>query len=248
MNFDRIADRYDATRGGAERGRHVAAALSPRLPGARLLEIGVGTGLIAAGLAGQGRQVLGVDLSSEMLEHARLRVPGRLARADAARLPLRPASIDGALAVHVLHLVGDPGAVLAELARVLRPGGRLAVVGGGELAQPSDVGAVLGDLRAALRSFQLRQDRSDAVQALAAERGLRLAETFTFPREDRGILSPREAADQVESRVWSHLWDLDDAEWARAVAPALDQLRALPDQDRARPGSRSSTARIFERD
>ncbi|MCM3884584.1 methyltransferase domain-containing protein [Frankia sp. R82] len=191
VNFDRIAHRYDATRGGEERGRRVAAALADRLPGERL--------------------------------------------------------IDASLAVHVLHLVGDPGAVLGELARVLRPGGRLAVVGGGELARPSDVGAVLRDLRADLDTARAREDRSGALPALAATHGLGLVEEFTFPREERGILSPREAADQVEARVWSHLWDLDDVMWARAVVPALDRLRALPDQERPRPGDRISTARLFAR-
>ncbi|WP_235949473.1 class I SAM-dependent methyltransferase [Candidatus Frankia alpina] len=150
VSFDRIAHRYDATRGGEERGRLVAEAVGPRLPGERLLEIGVGTGLISRAFAERGRSVVGVDLSAAMLAHAHERLPGRIVRADAAALPLRTGAVDACLAVHVLHLVGDPDRVLAEVARVLRPGGLLAVVGVAEHAQHSDVTAVLRDLNEAL--------------------------------------------------------------------------------------------------
>ena len=52
VTFDRVADSYDETRGGLERGREGAAVLAGPLPaGGPLLEIGVGTGLVAAGLA-----------------------------------------------------------------------------------------------------------------------------------------------------------------------------------------------------
>ena len=82
--FDRIADSYDDTRGGMERGRTVAAALHRMLPpGGPLLEVGVGTGLVAAALTELGRSPVGVDLSRPMLARARTRVPGRLALGDA---------------------------------------------------------------------------------------------------------------------------------------------------------------------
>ncbi|MBV8305279.1 MAG: hypothetical protein JOZ04_13795 [Acidimicrobiia bacterium] len=52
ISFDRIADRYDETRGGERRGQLVAAEIDPYLgPGARILEIGVGTGIVATALA-----------------------------------------------------------------------------------------------------------------------------------------------------------------------------------------------------
>ena len=78
--FDRIAGSYDATRGGMERGRSVGAVLAELLPAdGPLREVGVGTGLVAAGLAERGRAPVGVDLSRPMLAVAATRLPGRLA-------------------------------------------------------------------------------------------------------------------------------------------------------------------------
>ncbi len=67
--------------------------------------------------------MLGVDLSAGMLVVA-ARVPGRLVRADARRLPLPDAIADAAVTIATLEFV-DPAAVLAELARITRPGGRI---------------------------------------------------------------------------------------------------------------------------
>ncbi|WP_256788898.1 class I SAM-dependent methyltransferase [Frankia sp. AvcI1] len=245
MSFDRIADRYDATRGGEERGRLVAEAVAAHLPGRRLLEIGVGTGLISHAFAARGRSVVGVDLSARMLAQARGRLPGRIVRADAAALPLRTATVDACLAVHVLHLVGDPDRVLAEVARVLRPGGRLAVVGAGQHERHSDVTAVLRDLDEALRAERPRRDRPELLLPAAQRSGLRLVEEFSFAREERETLTPAEARAQIESRVWSTLWDLSDRQWATIVEPAVAALRRLPDPDRPRPGGRSFHAMIL---
>ena len=61
--FDRVAGTYDETRGGLDRGRRLARILAELLPErARLLEVGVGTGAVAAGLTELGRTVVGVDL------------------------------------------------------------------------------------------------------------------------------------------------------------------------------------------
>ncbi|WP_261570423.1 class I SAM-dependent methyltransferase [Frankia gtarii] len=245
MSFDRIAHRYDATRGGDERGRLVAEAVAPRLPGNRLLEIGVGTGLISRAFAERGRSVVGVDLSARMLAHARGRLPGRIVRADAAALPLRTGSVDACLAVHVLHLVGDPARVLAEVARVLRPGGLLAVVGVAEHAQHSDVTAVLRDLNEALYADRPRRDRPELLLPAAERSGLRLVEEFFFAREERETLTPTEARAQIEGRLWSTLWDLTDRQWTTIVEPAVAALHRLPGPDRPRPGGRRSHAMIL---
>ena len=76
-------------------------------------------------------RVVGVDSSPEMLEVARARLAGldnvRLLHGRIEELPLESASLDIALVVHLLHHVADPNAALAEVARVLRPGGRLVL-------------------------------------------------------------------------------------------------------------------------
>jgi septum formation protein len=118
------AARYDESRGGPERAHAAASAVHDLLPkGGRVLELGTGTGSVAAGLVAQGNLVHGVDLSPAMLHHARFRLPGHVALADATRLPIADRRCDAVVAVWLLHLVDDSEPILAEVARVLRPDG-----------------------------------------------------------------------------------------------------------------------------
>jgi SAM-dependent methyltransferase len=91
------------------------------------LEIGCGTGAWAAAVRALGWTPVGVDISSAMLRHARDRLP--TARADAVRLPVRDRWLQAAVTIMVHTDVGDYPAVLAEAARVLRPGGLLVHIG-----------------------------------------------------------------------------------------------------------------------
>jgi len=94
-------------------------------------DLGCGTGDLTARLARQVRRVIAVDRSAAMLKAARRRVEGlanvELHRADLEALPLDAASCDAALLVLALTYVPEPERVLAEAARILRPGGLLAV-------------------------------------------------------------------------------------------------------------------------
>ena len=75
--------------------------------------------------------LMGVDISEPMLARAvRVEAGPQIGflRADAQRLPLRDETVDAVVSIAVLQLVPDPAAALAEMARVLRPGGRLAVM------------------------------------------------------------------------------------------------------------------------
>lgn len=102
--------------------------------GGTVLDVGCGPASITASLAravGEDGLVLGVDLSEAMLARA---VRGGwgpqvgFLRVDAQRLPLRDETVDAVVSIAVLQLIPDPAAALAEMARVLRPGGRLAVM------------------------------------------------------------------------------------------------------------------------
>lgn len=103
-------------------------------PGGIVLDVGCGPASITASLAravGPGGLVLGVDLSKAMLARAVRTEKGSqigFLHADAQQLPLREATVDAVVSMAVLQLVPDPAAALAEMARVLRPGGRLAVL------------------------------------------------------------------------------------------------------------------------
>jgi SAM-dependent methyltransferase len=232
--FDRIADSYDETRGGMERGRGMAAALERLLPpDGPLLEVGVGTGLVAAGLTELGRSPVGVDLSRPMLDRAATRVPGRLAVGDAERLPVRTGSVAGAYLVHVLHLVGDIPRTLAEVVRVLRPGGRVVTTVHPSAPMDADLSRELVAVRAQLDA-ERRQDDEDHVVGLARGAGLVPVDRAELP--SIGI-SPRTAAARLEARSLSWMWFVDEDAWSRYVPPTLARLRALPDQDRPRRGS-----------
>jgi SAM-dependent methyltransferase len=105
-----------------------------------VIDIGCGNGLYLAELARRRHvgPVAGLDLSPGMLLAARERARHtRLVAGDAARLPLRDAAIDVALAMHMLYHVPDPASAVAELRRVTRPGGAVVIGlnGDGHLAE-----------------------------------------------------------------------------------------------------------------
>ena len=103
-------------------------ALLDDLPAGPVLDAAGGTGRYAAHLAGQGRQVVGVDIAAEMLAIAQPRVPtGRFVVGDLCALPLPAASMAGAVSGLALAHVGDLAVAARELARVVRAGGRVVV-------------------------------------------------------------------------------------------------------------------------
>jgi SAM-dependent methyltransferase len=230
--FDRIADSYDETRGGLERGRAAAAALHRLLPPAGpLLEVGVGTGLVAAGLTELGRHPVGVDLSRPMLDRAAARIPGRVAVGDAERLPVRTGSVAGAYLVHVLHLVGDIPRTLAEVLRVLRPDGRMVTTVFPDGPFDDDLYREFRAVREQLEA-ERRPDDEDSIVGHARAAGLVPVDRQELPSQGS---TPRDAADRLEARSLSWMWSVDDDAWSRHVPPALARLRALPGQDRPRP-------------
>jgi demethylmenaquinone methyltransferase / 2-methoxy-6-polyprenyl-1,4-benzoquinol methylase len=112
--------------------RALVSAVAPR-DGDRVLDVATGTGMVAAELLGRADcLVLGIDQSPEMLAGARARFAGaegsrvRLVEGQAERLPFGDGSFDALTFTYLLRYVEDPRATMVELARVLRPGGRIA--------------------------------------------------------------------------------------------------------------------------
>jgi SAM-dependent methyltransferase len=232
--FDRIAGTYDETRGGLERGRRMAGVLADLLPEhGPLLEVGIGTGAVSAALAELGRDMVGVDLSLPMLAVARERLPGRVAAADALRLPITTGSVAGVCLIHVLHLVAEIPTTLAEAVRVLRPGGTVVATGFPPGPGEGDLLEELGRMHDRL-GVTRRDDAPDVIVRHATDAGLELVARRDEPGRP---VSPRTAADLIEARSMAWTWSVDDEAWAGVVEPTLARVRSLPDQDRdRRPG------------
>ncbi len=144
--FDAIAPRYDLLNhvlsAGMDRGwRERAVDALSLSPGARVLDLCTGTGDLAIAVVHRtsGATVVGVDFAGEMLRLALAKVSGaslerriRLVRGDAAHIPLPDGSCDAATIAFGIRNVAEPQRALVELARVIRPGGRLAILEFGE--------------------------------------------------------------------------------------------------------------------
>jgi demethylmenaquinone methyltransferase/2-methoxy-6-polyprenyl-1,4-benzoquinol methylase len=137
--FEDIAARYDLMNTLMTAGRHHewrrAAAIELVRPGDRVVDVGCGTGdLSFACLELGARSVLGLDFAAPMLTRARAKAAARgvtgatFALGDATRLPLADESVDGWCAAFVVRNIPDLDGALAEARRVLRPGGRLAIL------------------------------------------------------------------------------------------------------------------------
>jgi phosphatidylethanolamine/phosphatidyl-N-methylethanolamine N-methyltransferase len=133
--YRRWAGVYDAVFGGIFlSARRRAVSLVNRLPGRDVLEVGVGTGL-ALPHYDRDRKITGIDLSAEMLAQARKRVASSrlgnvvaLREMDAEATDFPDNSFDIAVAMFVASVVPHPRQLLAEMRRVVRPGGNLLFI------------------------------------------------------------------------------------------------------------------------
>ena len=128
-------------------------------PGTRVLDIGCGSGELCALAAGRGAEVAGIDAAEGMIEIARRRLPGADLRVGPMeQLPWEDGAFDVATAVNALQFAADYVDALAEAARVVRPGGVVAICNWGPLEHrdlfavmdvlrdgPSAAGPVIGD-------------------------------------------------------------------------------------------------------
>lgn len=229
-SFDRIADRYDESRGGEERGEAFALEIDPHLPVSSdsvILEMGVGTGVVAAALRRRGRLVVGVDIAMEMLRVASRRAPGAVAWYDGRRLPFAGGSIAAGYMVWVIHLVEDQKALLREFARVLSPRGRVVIATINR--EPDDeVRDITEPMYRTLLGDYWARDNLDRVATAAASAGLR--EVTRIPGVPWPVqTSGSQEAARIEDRTSSIFWDLGDRDWTEHVVPVLNRLRAMGD-------------------
>ena len=136
--FDAIAPRYDLVNRIMTfrldvRWRRLAVGSLALRRGSRVLDLACGTGDLCRELDAAGLTPFGVDLSFGMLAAARTDAP--LVQGDALRLPVRDGAVDGVTCGFALRNLVDLAPFFAELRRVLRPGGRIALL---EVAEPAN--------------------------------------------------------------------------------------------------------------
>jgi demethylmenaquinone methyltransferase / 2-methoxy-6-polyprenyl-1,4-benzoquinol methylase len=125
------------------RWRHALVDFIAASPGTRILDVATGTGMVAFAHASRGAEVVGVDQSEAMLSGAQARLRGtpelahRLSfvQGEAEALPFADGEFDALSFTYLLRYVDDPAATMRELARVVKPGGRIGMV---EFGVPSD--------------------------------------------------------------------------------------------------------------
>ncbi len=195
--------------------------------GARVLELGVGTGRIARPVAAAGCRVVGVDASAEMLEEVvQPEDPARavqLVQADIGQLPFGRSGFDSALAVHVLHLVRDLPDVLAQTISALRPKGLF--IQGRDWVDPE---SVTGLLRDGMRMEVMKRSPGSKPPAAGASVEDLLASMGGHPEAAEEIVaaewvidvSPASVLEAMANRTHSESWILPD----ELLEPVLEQL------------------------
>lgn len=140
--FDRIAPRYDKmnrlmTAGLDQRWRRALLARVGVGPGDRLVDLACGTGDLAEMAVARGAKVVGLDIAVRMLEHAQRRgIRAGFVQADGARLPIAEGALTVATCGFALRNFVSLPEIFAELARVLAPGGRIAMIDVGRPRSP----------------------------------------------------------------------------------------------------------------
>jgi ubiquinone/menaquinone biosynthesis C-methylase UbiE len=237
-DYDDIAEHYDATRGGEDRGAEYAAFLDGLIPsgGEPICEIGVGTGVVALGLRRRGRRVIGIDLSLPMLFRAHSRLGPVVVASDAQAMSIASASIRCAVSVWFVHAVSRPTQLFREAARILRHDGSYVVSATQDFAPDDRVGAIINDMavrvderRGALRS---RSVTTDEVIGWAEEAGFVVDSTHQLRREWHS--TPSKELDAIAQRAWPAMRDLDEEDLAEALQPIIEALQGLPKNDSVR--------------
>lgn len=236
-SFDRVAHVYDETRGmPAEASAAIAGGLARLLRGVaeapRAFEVGIGTGRIAVPLAQAGVRVAGIDISANMLGLLREKGAGiDVMLAEAAQPPLRERSFDGAIFVHILHLVPDAEATVRATLPLVRAGGLLVRGQEDHHRTPrADADAIIREAAREVTGIELsgwdRHERSRATfERVTTEAGGTI-ENVQLARW-RSAQRPRQFLERLERQDYSASWRIPAEALPAIIALAAPRIAAL---------------------
>ncbi len=194
--------------------------------GARILEVGTGTGRISIPLLERGADLIGCDLSRGMLSRQREKYPAaRLVQSDAACLPFPSNQFGAVLVVHVMHLIGPWKEALREFKRVLKPGGVFLNVGTYEPVGKSIRRKIRVHWRDWLKSQgveaghpgpQSHDELRDELRSMGAR--LKEVEVIRFPH----VYTLRSVLNRYETRVHSDSWSVPEGLYQASLADLRD--------------------------
>ena len=221
--FDRAAEYYDDTRGFSPEGEMAMVALLTgelRARG-RVLEVGVGTGQVALPLHAAGIPVVGLDLARPMMDRLVAKAGGRrpfpLVQSDATRMPFADHAFGGAYLRWVLHLIPDWRVALAEMVRVVRPGGVLLTSIGGYGGPRSEIQARFAELTGvSMEPPGLVWAGYEDLDAAMASLGGTKRELPPFTEPERDTLE--HFMEAIVQNRFSWTWKVDDPTLLKAVA------------------------------
>lgn len=231
--FDRAAEYYDRTRlTDAGTLRETIDVLEREFAGrGRVLEVGVGTGALALPLAERGVPMVGLDLSvpmmAKLVEKAEGVQPFPLVQGDATALPFRDRALGGAYCRWVLHLISKWTDAVAELCRVVAPGGVIVTEPGGFAGAWRDLWLrfvdILGDrIRPVGLDWVGQYEDLDA--AFAAAGAVRRDLPPVMTRNDSTL---RRYFTELDERLYSWTWRVPPEE----LAPAVAEVRAWAERE-----------------
>lgn len=225
LDYDVEVARYDATRGGVPRARSAARAILALVPdrARTLLDVGCGTGLVTERLVRPGLRVFGLDAAPGMVRVASERMDSGLVLGDCRQLPFADASLDAVSAVWLLHLLPNAPDMVAECARVLRPGGLFVTTVDKDTCH--DMNSDVDDLLAPYR-VRRAYDAAPRITAVASEHGLRRAGEARFTGHGQGR-SPARIALEVARGSFAAALALDEEQCGALVR----RLERLPDPE-----------------
>jgi SAM-dependent methyltransferase len=231
INFDRAAPHYEDTRYippfVLQRAAKLIVTDGGYAPGAPFLDAGTGIGRFARYLFAEGLQVTGVDISEEMLVRAQAGPAARfLVRADLRYLPFHDDAFEGALIVHILHLIRDWKQVVREIKRVIKCG--CAVYVGGETGKRFASREIYFEVAAerGLSRSHIGAPNIEAILEYMAALGAEVNQVDGRELQWTGRTSIGGMLDTLRENPFSHLWHVTPEDYGELMAESERRTRA----------------------